>query len=72
MYDEFRSKAKTKVDGTLNLYRVFASSEIAFLLSLSSVSDVVDSSAQASYNAGNALQSALARQNKKQLEIRIS
>ncbi|KAI4170438.1 MAG: hypothetical protein LQ343_004941 [Gyalolechia ehrenbergii] len=42
--------------------RAFASSELAFFLSLSSVSSIVGASAQASYNAGNALQGALADQ----------
>ena len=63
-YDEFTSVAKIKVDGTLNLHRVFASSELAFFLSLSSVSSIVGASAEASYNAGNALQDALAHQDK--------
>ena len=56
--------AKIKVDGTLNLHRVFASSELASFLSLSSVSSIVGAGAQASYNAGNALQDALAHQDK--------
>ena len=55
---------KIKVDGTLNLHRVFASSKLAFFLSLSSVSSIVGASAEASYNAGNALQDALAHQGK--------
>lgn len=53
---------KIKVDGTLALHRAFASSELAFFLSLSSVSSIVGASAEASYNAGNALQDALAHQ----------
>ncbi|KAL9031138.1 MAG: hypothetical protein Q9196_000814 [Gyalolechia fulgens] len=61
-YDDFRSVTKIKVDGTLALHRAFASSELTFFLSLSSVSSIVGASAEASYNAGNALQDALAHQ----------
>ena len=53
---------KIKVDGTLALHRAFASPELYFFLSLSSVSSIVGASAEASYNAGNALQDALAHQ----------
>ena len=63
-YDDFRRVAKIKVDGTPNLHRVFASPELSFFLSLSSVSSIVGASAEASYNAGNALQDALAHQDK--------
>jgi acyl carrier protein len=54
--------ANTKVDGTLALHRTFASPNLAFFLSLSSVSGIIGTSAQASYNAGNAVQDALAHQ----------
>ncbi|ERF68064.1 hypothetical protein EPUS_08500 [Endocarpon pusillum Z07020] len=63
-YDDFTSVTKIKVDGTLALHRAFASSELTFFLSLSSVSSIVGASAEASYNAGNALQDALAHQGK--------
>ena len=53
---------RIKVDGTINLHRVFGSSELTFFLSLSSVSSIVGASAEASYNAGNALQDSLAHQ----------
>lgn len=62
---------KIKVDGTLALYRAFASSELAFFLSLSSVSSIVGASAEASYNAGNSLQDALAHQKKHPGETRF-
>lgn len=51
-----------KVDGTPALHRSFASPDLAFFLCLSSVSSIVGASAEASYNAGNALQDALAHQ----------
>lgn len=61
-YNDFTSVTKIKVDGTLALYRAFASPGLRFFLCLSSVSSIVGASAEASYNAGNALQDALAHQ----------
>ncbi|PLB53458.1 ketoacyl-synt-domain-containing protein [Aspergillus steynii IBT 23096] len=59
-YEDFTTVTKIKVDGTLALHRVFASPDLAFFLSLSSISSLVGASAEASYNAGNAVQDALA------------
>ncbi|KAH8427412.1 uncharacterized protein LDX57_005127 [Aspergillus melleus] len=59
-YEDFDIVTKTKVNGTLTLYRVFASPNLAFFLSLSSISSIVGASAETSYNAGNAVQDALA------------
>lgn len=61
-YDDKTSVTKIKVDGTLALYRTFASPELTFFLCLSSVSSIVGASAVASYNAGNSLQDSLAHQ----------
>ena len=61
-HENFTSVTKIKVDGTLALYRAFASADLAFFLSLSSVSSIIGASAEASYNAGNAVQDALAHQ----------
>ena len=65
-YDKFTSVTKVKVDGTLNLYRTFSSSNLAFFLCLSSVSDIVGIPAQANYNAGNSLQDSLTYQKQKE------
>lgn len=59
-HDDFTSVTKVKVDGTLALYDAFASPSLRFFLSLSSVSSIVGASAEANYNAGNAVQDALA------------
>ncbi|KAL8707717.1 MAG: hypothetical protein Q9220_007297 [cf. Caloplaca sp. 1 TL-2023] len=58
-YDDFANLTKIKIDGTLNLQHVFASSNLAFCLCLSSVSNIVGAPAQATYNAGNSLQDSL-------------
>ncbi|KIA75969.1 polyketide synthase [Aspergillus ustus] len=63
-YDEFTNTTKTKVDGTLALHRALASPDLAFFLSLSSVASIVGASAEAAYNAGNAVQDSLAHQQK--------
>lgn len=54
--------ANTKINGTLALHRSFESPNLNFLISLSSVSSIIGTRAQASYNAGNAVQDALAHQ----------
>ncbi|KAI3395682.1 hypothetical protein diail_979 [Diaporthe ilicicola] len=59
-HDDFTSVTKVKVDGTLALYDAFASPSLRFFLSLSSVSSIIGASAEANYNAGNAVQDALA------------
>ncbi|KAL2824973.1 ketoacyl-synt-domain-containing protein [Aspergillus pseudoustus] len=64
-YDEFAHTTKIKVDGTLGLHRAFASPDLAFFLSLSSVASIVGASAEAGYNAGNAVQDSLTHQQKR-------
>ncbi|KAI0203707.1 polyketide synthase dehydratase-domain-containing protein [Astrocystis sublimbata] len=59
-WDDFRSVTRIKMDGTLALYKAFASENLEFFLSLSSLSSVVGARAAAAYNAGNAVQDALA------------
>lgn len=59
-HDDFTSVTKVKVDGTLALHDAFASPSLRFFLSLSSVSSIIGASAEANYNAGNAVQDALA------------
>ncbi|GAB7352403.1 hypothetical protein MBLNU459_g2831t1 [Dothideomycetes sp. NU459] len=61
-YDDFVGVTRSKVDGTLTLHRTFSSPDLAFFLSLSSVASIVGAQAEASYNAGNALQDSLAHQ----------
>lgn len=61
-FDDFTGVTQSKVAGTLNLRHVFGSPDLAFFLSLSSVASIVGAQAEASYNAGNALQDSLAHQ----------
>ncbi|KAI8950515.1 hypothetical protein F4801DRAFT_343535 [Xylaria longipes] len=59
-YDNFVIASRNTVDGTLALERVFASPQLDFFLMLSSASNIVGTSAQGNYNAGNAVQDAIA------------
>lgn len=59
-YDDFLVASQIKVLGTLALERVFASSELCFFLMLSSTVNIIGTSAQGNYNAGNAVQDAMA------------
>ncbi|KAH8198331.1 hypothetical protein TruAng_007486 [Truncatella angustata] len=61
-HEDFLNVTKVKVDGTLALHRVFASRDLRFFLSLSSVASIVGAQAEASYSAGNTVQDALAHQ----------
>ncbi|KAI4090603.1 MAG: hypothetical protein LQ344_004650 [Seirophora lacunosa] len=63
---EFSNLTTIKVAGTLNLYRTFASPQLSFFLSLSSISNILGAPAQATYNAGNAVQDSLAHQQQQQ------
>ncbi|KAI5925744.1 polyketide synthase [Camillea tinctor] len=60
-YDDFLLASRMKVDGTLALERAFASPHLDFFLMLSSAVNIVGASGQANYNAGNAVQDALAQ-----------
>jgi acyl carrier protein len=59
-FDDFLVPTRIKVDGTLILKRVFVSPDTRFFLMLSSASTIVGTSGQGNYNAGNAVQDALA------------
>ncbi|KAG9663136.1 polyketide synthase, partial [Aureobasidium melanogenum] len=63
-FEDYLSVTKIKVDGTPALYQAFASDDLKFFLSLSSVATIIGAQAEASYNAGNALQDSLAHQEK--------
>ncbi|KAI1112787.1 KR domain-containing protein [Nemania sp. NC0429] len=52
-HGSFKAAMKSKVDVTLILIRLFSSSDLAFVVSLSSLAGVLGASALASYNAGH-------------------
>ncbi|WP_297842147.1 choline/carnitine O-acyltransferase [Pseudomonas sp.] len=60
-YEDFLIPTRVKVQGTLALERAFSSPHLAFFLLMSSAVTVVGTSGQANYNAGNAVQDALAQ-----------
>lgn len=60
-WDDFSTVTRIKIDGTLALYRAFASPHLNFFIMLSSIAGVVGSSGQANYNAGNAVQDIIAQ-----------
>ncbi|TGJ82436.1 hypothetical protein E0Z10_g6319 [Xylaria hypoxylon] len=59
-FDTFLPVTLAKIQGTLNLEKVFDTSHLDFFLTLSSAVVVTGASGQANYNAGNAVQDALA------------
>lgn len=59
-FGDFRSVTWAKIEGTLNLERTFTTPHLDFFLMLSSTVVVTGASGQANYNAGNAVQDALA------------
>lgn len=59
-YEDFRPVTLAKIEGTLALEKYFASDRLDFFLMLSSTVVVTGASGQANYNAGNAVQDALA------------
>ncbi|KAJ4414976.1 Type I Iterative PKS [Gnomoniopsis sp. IMI 355080] len=63
-HDEFLTASKVKIDGTFNLEQAFASSHLDFFIMLSSAANIIGNSGQASYNAGNAVQDAIAQSRK--------
>lgn len=58
--DDFNVPLKVKVKGTLNLQKAFASPDLDFFIMLSSAANILGTRGQANYNAGNAVQDALA------------
>lgn len=60
-HQDFVTAIRPKVQGTWNLHRQFASSELDFFVMLSSLTGVAGNSSQANYAAGGAFQDALAR-----------
>jgi acyl carrier protein len=60
-FHDFQLASQVKVDGTMALERAFASPSLEFFIMLSSAVNIVGASGQANYNAGNAVQDALAQ-----------
>ncbi|TRX94306.1 hypothetical protein FHL15_004773 [Xylaria flabelliformis] len=60
-FEDFQVASKIKIDGSLILERIFSSPHLAFFLMLSSAVNIVGSSGQGNYNAGNAVQDAIAQ-----------
>ena len=63
-YEDFVPVRQVKVDGTLVLERVFSTPQLDFFLMLSSAANILGTGGQANYNAGNAVQDALAHSNR--------
>ncbi|KAF3003829.1 t1pks [Neopestalotiopsis sp. 37M] len=59
-FDDFHRVTLTKVEGTMALEKFFSSADLHFFLTLSSTVCITGASGQANYNAGNAVQDALA------------
>lgn len=59
--DQWKLPIQAKVFGTINLDKYFASPDLAFFLTLSSVVAVVGKAGQSNYAAGNGFQDAFAR-----------
>ncbi|KAI0442664.1 polyketide synthase [Xylaria telfairii] len=62
-YDEFSLVTEIKVAGTLALHRAFASPHLEFFIMLSSTANIIGTSGQANYNAGNATQDSISQAN---------
>ncbi|GAW26264.1 putative polyketide synthase [Rosellinia necatrix] len=58
--DDFLIASQIKVNGTIALEHVFASPQLSFFMMLSSAANIIGTSAQGNYNAGNAVQDAMA------------
>jgi acyl carrier protein len=58
---DFSIPLAPKLNGTLNLQKVFSSPELEFFIMLSSAANIVGTRGQANYNAGNAVQDGLAQ-----------
>ncbi|KFA59987.1 hypothetical protein S40285_08484 [Stachybotrys chlorohalonatus IBT 40285] len=59
--DEWKLPLQPKVYGTINLDKFFASADLAFFVTLSSIVSVIGKSGQSNYAAGNGFQDAFAR-----------
>ncbi|KAI1812804.1 polyketide synthase [Poronia punctata] len=59
-FEKFKPVTMPKIQGTLNLQRAFAGDCLDFFLMLSSAVVITGASGQANYNAGNAVQDAIA------------
>ncbi|KAF5577038.1 polyketide synthase [Fusarium pseudocircinatum] len=59
--DEWNKPLQPKIVGTINLDKYFASSDLAFFVTLSSIVSVIGKSGQSNYAAGNGFQDAFAR-----------
>ncbi|KAI1842497.1 hypothetical protein JX266_011251 [Neoarthrinium moseri] len=59
--EEWTTPLQPKVVGTVNLNKFFASPDLAFFITLSSIVSVVGNSGQSNYAAGNGFQDAFAR-----------
>ncbi|KAI0388909.1 polyketide synthase [Xylariaceae sp. FL0594] len=59
-FESFKPVTLAKIQGTLNLEEAFATEHLDFFLMLSSAVVVTGASGQANYNAGNAVQDAIA------------
>ncbi|KAF2446770.1 ketoacyl-synt-domain-containing protein [Karstenula rhodostoma CBS 690.94] len=59
--EDFSIPLAPKLNGTLNLQKAFASPDLDFFIMLSSAANIVGTRGQANYNAGNAVQDALAQ-----------
>ncbi|KAF3002248.1 t1pks [Neopestalotiopsis sp. 37M] len=64
-YGDFSLASGVKVQGTLALERAFKTASLEFFIMLSSAVNIVGASGQANYNAGNAVQDALAQARQK-------
>ncbi|KAI0147408.1 KR domain-containing protein [Xylariaceae sp. FL1272] len=60
-HDDFLLASQVKVEGTVALERAFGSPQLDFFLMLSSAVNITGASGQANYNAGNAVQDAIAQ-----------
>jgi acyl carrier protein len=58
---DFQVPFKTKVSGTLALQKIFGDKNLDFFIMLSSAANIVGTSGQGNYNAGNAVQDAIAQ-----------
>jgi len=61
--DDYVTALGPKVHGTVNLNDAFASPNLEFFITLSSITCILGKTAQANYSAGNAFQDAFARTN---------
>ncbi|KAI1744665.1 polyketide synthase [Xylaria scruposa] len=60
-YDDFLAASQIKVNGTIALVQAFTSPHLAFVIMLSSAANIVGTSGQGNYNAGNAVEDAMAQ-----------